>query len=191
MRRQMTILLLTLAVAGCDVATGGGSATLSGARPDATRIAPGTELAFGEIATVCDLSRSALGTAVATASGYTLYDTAPTSTAARTQYVTGFQDGCTRQVTAALSLFGEVATHEVVRYQTDDARQPYTPTDTAYEEVKGQICGVASGTPCGAAAERLARNTAFLTLYPSFGASGRFADILLHDGQVAAIDVSD
>lgn len=185
MRRSVISMCSILLLAACE--TTGGSATLSGARPDTAEVKPGTTLPFGEIARVCGLSNEAQGTPVATESGFTLYDTAPTSTAPRTQYVTGFDDGCARQVTGALSLFGATATHEAKRYSESEG---YTVTDIAYEEVKGQICGVAAGTPCGAKAERLAANTVFLTLYRSFGASGRYADVLLHDGRVVAMDVN-
>ncbi|MCP1167761.1 hypothetical protein NHG85_04345, partial [Limimaricola sp. ASW11-118] len=165
---------------------GGGSASLSTPPPDTREVAPGATLPFGEVAKVCGLSKRALGTPVAAEAGFTLYDSAATSTARRTQYLTGFDDGCARQFTAALALFGDVAVHEATAY---GAGVTHGPIARAYEEVKRQICGAAKGQPCGAATARLARNTSFLTAYAAFGASGSHADMLLHDGRVLAMGV--
>ena len=150
---------------------------------DGVRAAPGAVLPFGQVATACGVSGQALGTPIAAEAGYTLYDTAPGTLAPRTHFVTGFEDGCPRQVTAALALFGGLATHETTRYAADD--RPYSATDTAYEEIKGRECGVAAGQPCGAAFDRLAERTIFLSLYPVFG-EDTVGEVLLHDGEVAA-----
>ena len=169
MRPAIVFCALTL-LAACEAGVGGGSATLSTPGPDTREVAPGT----------------ALGTPVAAEAGFTLYDTAATSTAQRTQYVTGFADGCARQFTAALALFGNVGTLEATSYGAGISHSPVVP---AYEEVKRQICGVPRGQPCGRATARLARNTTFLTAYAAFGASGRHADMLLHDGRALAMGV--
>lgn len=185
MRPAIVFCALTL-LAACEAGVGGGSATLSTPGPDTREVAPGTALPFGQMAKVCGVSTSALGTPVATEAGFTLYDTAATSTAQRTQYVTGFADGCARQFTAALALFGNVGTLEATSYGAGISHSPVVP---AYEEVKRQICGVPRGQPCGRATARLARNTTFLTAYAAFGASGRHADMLLHDGRALAMGV--
>ncbi len=185
--RPVLALCALIALAACEAGPGGGgSASVSGPAPDSREIAPGASLPFGEVATVCGLSRKALGTPVATESGFTLYDTAATSTGQRTQYVTGFDDGCARQFTAALALFGDIGTHETLAYGSGVL---HDTVGAAYEEVKGQICGVPNGQPCGSAAPKLARNTTFLTAYAAFGASGRHADMLLHDGRALAMGV--
>jgi len=156
--------------------------------PDATRVAPGTILPYGQIATVCGLSDSALGTVVEQASGYVVHDTAASSVAQRTHYITGFPDGCARQFTAALALFGDVGTHEVVRYMSGAAARPYSATDTAYEQLKADVCRVGAGEPCGPALDRLARRTVFITVYETFGTNPTWGDILLHDGAVLAVN---
>ena len=157
--------------------------------PDAARIAPGTVLASGQIATVCGLTESALGTPIGAASGYAVRDTVPNTVAPRTHYLTGFPDGCARQFTGALALFGDVGTHEVVRYLASNAQVPYSATDTAYEQIKAEVCGVPVGQPCGRQLDRLARRTVFVTVYQNFGTNPSWANILIHDGAVVAMDV--
>ena len=88
-------------------------------------------------------------------------------------------------MTAALAVFGDPATHEVVRYGALAA--PYGAVDTAYEAIKGQVCGAASGQPCGEGIDRLAADTAFLSVYPVFGGEDH-ADMLFHRGEVVAAD---
>ncbi len=156
--------------------------------PDAFSVAAGTVLPYGQIATVCGLPDSALGVAVGQAAGYVVHDTAASSVAQRTHYITGFPDGCARQFTAALALFGDVGTHEVVRYTSDAAARPYSATDTAYEQVKADVCRVGVGEPCGTALDRLARRTVFITVYETFGTNPTWGDILLHEGQVLAVN---
>lgn len=148
----------------------------------------GALLPYGEIALVCGTDDDSLGTAIATQSGYVIRDTDPTSIAPRTQYITGFPDGCARQFTGALALFGDVGTHEVFRYEPSNAEIPYSATDIAYEEIKGRICGAAQGQPCGGALDRLGRRTTFVSIYETFGTNPSWADILIHDGTVVAMD---
>lgn len=163
------------------------SAGSSGPAPRAeNEIPPGTMMAFGEIGPTCGMSRRDLGTEIAKASGYTIYDTFPNSTAPRPHYITGFSDGCARQFTAALVLLGDVGTHEVVRYNRTRVDLPYSKTDSAYEAIKSSFCRSGFGKPCGARLERLATRTTFVTAYERFGAGPIWAEFLLHDGTVAA-----
>ncbi len=172
-----------LGLGGLGAAPAAGVATPS---PETT-VPPGTLVPFGEIAQACGVRARNLGTQVMSASGYDVYDSNPTSTVARTHYVTGFADGCARQFTAALVLFGDIGTHELVRYSAADAGRAYSETDNAYEEIKGAFCGVPSGRPCGARLDRLARNTVFLTAYERFGSSPVWAEFLFSGGAVAAV----
>jgi hypothetical protein len=148
----------------------------------------GTLVPYGELIPACGLSTRNRGREVEAASGYRVYDTDPTSIAPRTHYVTGFSDGCARQFTAALALFGDIGTHEIVRYGTADGGLEYTQTDNAYEEIKASFCGARAGQPCGTRIDRLARRTTFLTIYERFGTNPVWADVLLHDGEVVAVD---
>ncbi len=157
--------------------------------PDAQQVAPGTLLPYGQIATVCGQPEASLGTRVATGAGYELYDSAPVSTALRVQYLTGFPDGCARIFSAALVLFGDVGTHEVVRYLPSNASMTYSATDTAYEQVKAQFCSAPSGQPCGRNLDRLAAHSTFITIYETFGTNPEWGEIFVHQGQVMAIDL--
>lgn len=156
--------------------------------PDARVISYGESIAYGGIATVCDVPNRSLGTMVANISGYKIYDTIPNAITLRPHYITGFDDGCARQFTAALSLVGDVGTHEVVRYLPTNRSRPHSATDNAYEAIKASYCRVSHGTPCGPRIDALARNTTFITAYEKFGAHPRWVEILLHDGEVKAID---
>lgn len=167
----------------------GGDAPEPGA-PDYRQVGPGTTLPFGEMARLCGTPERALGTRIATypetgRPRYALYDSAPGSSAPRTLFVTGFGDGCARQVTGALALFGSPELHEELRYGAPSDTIPRTAIDSAYERVKSQVCRVASGKPCGRSMGRLEKDTAFVTIYPAFG-SASYANMLLHDGEVAA-----
>lgn len=149
-------------------------------------VAPGQSLPYGQLATACDTPEGQMGTRIDVSGQYALYDTDPGATGPRTQYVTGFNDGCARQFTAALAMFGDLEFHETMRYaQGGD----YTRTDTAYETIKAQVCGVPSGQPCGGQLESLSQNTAFLTIYRAFGSSSSFGDVLLSAGEVVAADI--
>jgi hypothetical protein len=157
----------------------------------ATRdVVPGEVLAFGEVGRNCEARSMPLGTKVETSDTrggvYTIYDTAPGSTAPRTFYVTGFEDKCPRQITAALAMFGAPAMHEQLRYGLPAKEYPYSATDAAYERVKKKICGVAAKKPCGSKIEFLERNTVFISAYERFTDSARWADVLIHDGSVLA-----
>ena len=159
--------------------------------PDARVIPFGESVAYGEIATVCDAPRGQLGSEVANVSGYKIFDSAPNGTAMRAHYITGFDDGCARQFSAALSLTGDVGTHEVVRDLPTNRNVPYSATSNAYEAIKASVCRVSHGTPCGSRLDSLAGNTTFVTAYEKFGAHPRWVEILLHDGEVKAIDFKE
>ncbi len=158
--------------------------------PDAQDVPTGTVLPFGEIARVCDAKQRDLGKLVDRAArkgqGYYLYDSAPDSAGPRTFYITGFADKCPRQFTASLAIFGSPEFHEQLRYGLPAKEYPYSTTDKAYEKVKSRICNVGRNTPCGDRITRLEKTTAFVSVYENFGANARWADMLLHDGQVLA-----
>ncbi|SDO99030.1 hypothetical protein SAMN05216196_11537 [Lutimaribacter pacificus] len=168
-------------------------ASLDPDAPDGRVIAPGLLLPYGEVARVCDMPRRDMGREVAKyperGPEYRLYDSAPGSTAPHSFYLTGFPDGCARQFTGALAMFGSPAMHEQLRYGAPAGSLPYSDTDKAYEKIKRKVCGVGRNKPCGARVSRLERDTAFLTVYEHFGDNARWATILLHGGAVVARDV--
>lgn len=157
--------------------------------PRADEVAPGTMLEFGKLGVTCALPRSARGSEIASAGGFTIYDTNPNATSPRPHYITGFDDGCARQFTAALVMLGDVGTHELVRYSQTRVTLEYSATDDAYEAIKSSFCRAGFGEPCGPRLERLGAQTTFVTAYKSFGASPEWAEFLLHDGAVAASDI--
>lgn len=119
--------------------------------------------------------------------GFKLFDSAPGSVTPRDFYLTGFDDGCARQFTAALAMLGSPRMHELVRYDPMRTHIAYSDVDVAYERVKTQVCRVAVGEPCGEnRLSNLERSTAFLTIYETFGSSGNRVEILLHKGDVTA-----
>ena len=168
---------------------GGQAAAASADAPRPGTVPPLTNQDFGEVGVTCGLSRGDLGTRIASVSGYEVFDTFPNSTTPRPHYITGFNDGCARQFTAALVLTGDVGTHEVVRYQTAQSRGPYTQVDTAYEVLKASFCGAGQGQPCGSRITALGRNTHFITGYQRFTSSPAWVEILLHKGEVLAVGV--
>ena len=147
----------------------------------------GDPVAYGAIEMVCGAPRRSLGTEVANGGGFTIYDSNPGSTALRAHYITGFDDRCARQFSAALVLTGTAGMHESVRYLRGN-RLSYNSTDSAYEAIKAGFCRVRHGTPCGARLDRLDRVTTFMTAYQSFGSRPEWVEILLHDGEMTAID---
>ncbi|MEO0938217.1 MAG: hypothetical protein AAFY38_08680 [Pseudomonadota bacterium] len=157
---------------------------------DKLDVPPGTMLPFGQIARVCDAARRDFGKQIekapARGQGFTLYDSNPGSTAPRTWYVTGFADGCPRQFTAALALFGAPSTYENLRFVLPASAYGYTEADRSYDQIKSRICGAPRRQPCGARIDRLERNTVFVSSYERFESTARWADILLHDGAVLA-----
>lgn len=144
-------------------------------------------LPFGEIAANCTVSKGDMGTLVDQNGGYALYDSATNQATLRNHYVTGFKDKCARQFSAATAIMGDVGTHEVVRYLPTNAKHPYSAADTAYEQIKASYCGVGRGQSCGAKLDRLAKSTSFITVYEGFEDNAKWADMLLYNGEVAAI----
>ena len=186
---RLAVLCAAVALAGCtlDLEQPSAKALLATAdAPAADGATFGDAVAYGKIARVCDAPR-APGTRVAEAGGFTLYDSDPSSTQMRAQYLTGFDDGCARQFSAALVLTGDVKSHELVRYLPGHPAS-FNGTDRAYEAIKARYCGVGQGSPCGRKLDSLSRSTTFLTAYRSFGSGPQWVEILLHDGDVAAID---
>lgn len=159
---------------------------------DLPEIAPNTVLPYGEVARVCDLSRARMGKKVAQFPDrqprHRLYDSDPGNTGPHTFYLTGFGDGCARQFTASVALFGSVGMHEQLRYGLPAEVQPYSKTDKSYEKLKSRICGVPRKKPCGGKLDRLERNTVFLSIYEKFGDNERWSNLLLHDGRLLAQD---
>lgn len=162
--------------------------------PDAQDVAAGTIVPYGEVARVCDVKSPDLGKKIEKAGsgrGYALYDSVPGSTSPRTFYVTGFADGCARQFTAALALFGAPSLHEQLRYGKPADQYPYSTTDKAYELVKSSVCRVTKRKPCGTKINQLEKDTVFISTYERFTDNGRWADILVHDGRVLAAAIKD
>ena len=167
----------------------GGPRRAASAPADPNGLSAAGPVPFGEVIQVCGLKRRDLGTEVARSPGpgsFRIYDTDPSSTQPRTQFLTGFKDNCARQFTASLVLFGSPAVHEATRYDAQNS-SVYSATDTAYEKVKNRVCGVRRGQPCPESrAERLAREAAFLTVYRGFGDSGPWMEVFLNKGQLVA-----
>jgi hypothetical protein len=161
--------------------------------PDYQIVEIGTVLPFGTLARLCAVPDRKLGTRVERypegRGSYALYDSQPGTTAPHTFYLTGFKDGCARQFTAALAVFGAAETHEQLRYGLPSQVQPYSSTDAAYETLKSRICRVGKGKPCGSAMSRLSRNTVFVSVYEQFGSNTQWKTILLHDGTVVETDI--
>ncbi len=153
----------------------------------------GIVLEFGTVGRVCEARSKPLGAKIETSGNrgqtYTLYDSVPGATGPRTFYVTGFSDKCPRQFTAALALFGAPQMHEQLRYGRPAVTYPYSETDRAYENIKSRVCGVGPRKPCGSKIDRLSRDTVFISTYERFTDNGRWADLLVHDGQVVATSV--
>lgn len=164
--------------------------------PDRTDVEPGAALAFGQIARVCGVPQSELGQLASNEAGFRVYDSDPSATEPRAFYITGFNDDCARTFTGAVVVPGDVQTHEFVRYQSSNERIDYSSTDNAYEAIKASICRVGRGQPCGARTDRLNQNTHFVTVYGFFGGTfdavpTKWAQILLHDGEVLAMSIKD
>lgn len=156
--------------------------------PDKRQVAFGTGLPYGEIARVCEVSNSKLGKVVHKASGYTIRDSQPGNTEPHAFYLTGFSDGCARQLTAALVVFGSASMHEMIRYGLPSGTQPYSATDKSYEKIKRAVCGVGRKKPCGTKVGLIEKNTVFVSYYENFKGNRSWANILLHDGLVVAAD---
>ncbi|GAA4225408.1 hypothetical protein GGQ68_003342 [Sagittula marina] len=173
--------------------SGGGRGGPKPGAPDYEQVPLGTRLPYGEIARVCGVSNSELGQATQSwpegGNSYTLYDSAPGNTGAHIFYMTGFGDDCARTFTAALVMFGSPETWEQIHYGPAGASLPVSATDSAYEDVKSGFCRVKRGEPCGKRLPALEKHTVFVSVYERFEDNTRWKNILLHDGEVVAIDV--
>lgn len=191
--RLAVTCLLALIATGCaapeagnapETGRGGGALLALQAAPERVRDTP-----FGTVVKACGVSGPALGRLVARSPGpgtFALYDTAPGRAGPRTQFVTGFRDGCPRQITASLALFGTATAHEATRYNPLNVA-PYSATDDAYEEVKAKVCGIDPGAFCkGAKARRLARDAAFLSVFLDAGGAGRWMQMFLYKGRLVS-----
>ncbi|UYV38185.1 hypothetical protein N4R57_03600 [Rhodobacteraceae bacterium D3-12] len=161
--------------------------------PDAREVAAGEVLPFGEIARACHMKRGQLGKEVSKyperGTKYRVFDSAPGNVGLHTFYVTGFKDGCPRQFTAALAVFGTAGMYESLRYTLPVKARSKKPTDKAYEKVKSKVCGVSRTKPCGAKVSRMEKGTVFLSLYNRFEGAQGWTNLLLSDGAVLAKDV--
>ena len=175
---------------------GGFFARLTGAAPsgpaeaasDVADVSYGTVLPFGQMARVCDAKRQPMGSKVeqASSSGYRLYDSNPNSTGQRTFYITGFDDGCPRQLTAAQVLLGAPSFYEQLHYGPGGEFLAYGETDKAYESVKRQVCGAGKGKPCGRKIGQLEKRTVFVSSYQRLNDNATWSEQLIHDGVVQA-----
>lgn len=150
----------------------------------------GSSTRFGSVGIVCDFSKRKLGTLVAQHPEkkpfYRLYDSAPSDEGLRAFYVTGFGDGCLRQVMGTAVVFGSVEMHEQLRYGLPSELHPFTTTDKAYEKLKRRLCKVRTKEPCGEQRSKLTPNTVFVSVYDTRGLGQGWANMLLHDGAVLA-----
>lgn len=159
--------------------------------PDTRDVPFGTTLAFGEIARVCDAKGNSLGKKVASLGrrSFALHDTNPGIKNKRTYYITGFDDGCPRQFTAANALFGAPSFYETIRYSPAGKHLPYAATDTAYDKVKSSVCRVGKKKPCGKQIGKLDAELAFVSAYEFGEHNGKWKEFLIYDGTVLAAAV--
>lgn len=164
-----------------------GSRSVAQAVPDVPQVTADTLLPFGQIGPNCTVTSAQMGRKVDENAGYEIYDTNPSSASVRTHYITGFKDNCARQFSASTALMGDIGTHEVVRYLPSNAKHAYSAADNAYEQLKAAYCGAARGKTCGPKLDAFARRTTFITAYESFEDNAEWADMLLYNGEVAAM----
>jgi hypothetical protein len=160
--------------------------------PDYETVPMGVSLPYGRMARVCDYKSSDLGAKVESYAGddrgYQLYDTKPGATGLRSFYLTGFDDKCARQFTGALVMVSSAETYEGLMFSPARKTLPQSKTDSAYHRLKEKICKVTSAQPCGKRMNKLSKSTVFVSIYERFGA-GRWKNILVHDGEVLAMDL--
>lgn len=156
--------------------------------PDVREVSFGTVLPFGEIARVCDARGKALGQKIDQLGkrGIALYDSAPGIMSKRTYYLTGFDDKCPRQFTAANAMFGPPSFYEQLRFGPAGSNLPYAATDKAYDAIKTKVCRTRKSKPCGSKISRLDADTAFLSAYEFNEHNGQWKELLIHDGKVVA-----
>ena len=187
------VAIAGLALSGCAATVGGGAGPSGSEGVSYVEAGPNTVLPYGQIGRVCGVPEAQLGTVIArypeTGRGYAIHDAAPSQTGQRTFYITGFSDGCARQLTAALAMFGRPDTYEMIRFGAPARTQPLAATDAAYDRIKRTLCRVAADKPCGERLDRLARDTVFVSLYERHGSNPRWKNLLLHGGDVVALDM--
>jgi hypothetical protein len=156
--------------------------------PDARDVPYGTVLAFGEIARVCEARGKSLGKKVGSSGrrGFSLHDTNPNIRDKRTFYLTGFDDNCPRQFTAANALFGEPSFYEQIRFSPAGKHLPYAATDKAYDKVKSRVCRTAKNKPCGSQISKMDASAAFVSAYEFHEHNGKWKEFFVHDGVVLA-----
>lgn len=159
--------------------------------PDALDVAFGTNIAFGEIARVCDANGKPLGREVDNLGrrGFTLFDSNPGIRNKRTYYITGFDDNCPRQFTAANALFGRPSFYETIRFSPAGKHLPYANTDKAYDKVKSKVCRTSKKKPCGSKIGKLDTALAFVSAYEFNEHNGKWKEFLIYDGNVLAAAV--
>lgn len=152
---------------------------------------PDVILPFGQIGLACGVRGKALGKEVdrfpERGRGYRLYDTKPSTTEPRTHYITGFKDGCPRQLTASLVLLDSPVLHEQLLSVKSSQTQHSTAADKVFQRIRSQVCHIGRGKVCPE--KRIAemeKSMAFVTTYERFGGNARWNEILLHNGKVAA-----
>jgi len=153
-------------------------------------VAVGEVLPFGAVGISCEARPKDMGKRVdqfpsSGAPTWQIFDTDPSSTAPRTQFITGFSDGCARQVTAALILFGSPSLHEVHRYSKARSKVSWSKADNSYETIKSKVCSVGRNTPCPLGkVDKLEKHMAFVSVYKQFGDAKGWLELLLHDGKM-------
>jgi hypothetical protein len=164
------------------------AALISTKSDDVTDVAYGTILPYGMIARSCEARRKPLGCRIESASarGFKLYDSDPGGTGSRTYYITGFDDGCPRQLTAANVLLGAPSRYEQLHYGPTGKDLAYAETDKAYDKLKRKVCGTRKRKPCGRKIDKMDKSTFFVTSYARFDDNTRWSEALIHDGIVMA-----
>jgi hypothetical protein len=188
----MRLLLgaMLIALAGCQM-----SSETPQQSAGRSTVADGETVNFGEVGVICNMRKSSLGSKVDSFPRegrpvWELYDTDPSSITQRTQFITGFKDGCARQVSAALVIFGAANLHETHRYSATRLRAVWTQADEVYEKVKVKVCGVSREIPCPEKKlDRLEDQLAFVTAYASFGSSSKRLELLLNAGVLESQEV--
>lgn len=160
--------------------------------PDYETVSMGVSLPYGRMARVCDYKPKDLGAKVnsypSEDRGYQLYDSKPGATGMRSFYLTGFDDNCARQFSGALVMVSSAETYEGLMFSPARKTLPQSKTDSAYHSLKEKICNVTAAQPCGKRMNKLTKSTVFVSIYERFGA-GRWKNILVHDGEVLAMDL--
>lgn len=143
---------------------------------------------FGTVARVCEAKGKPLGTLASAApgGGFQLYDTGPKGVALRKFYLTGFEDGCPRQFTAATAVFGTPSQYETLHYGQGKGGFIYGVTDAAYENIKENVCGTPAGEPCGRKIKKLDQSTVFVSAYDLSSDTERWTDFLIYNGKIVA-----